>query len=95
MLSELLKSWWHRGRQPSLSYYCDKSGREIDFIIDHDQRLYPMQVRRAAQPRPDWARLFKPLASLGPQIAEGCVFCLHPQLLPLAARLHAVPVTAI
>jgi len=95
VLGELLKSWWHRGRQPSLSYYRDKAGREIDFLIDHDQRIYPMEVKRAVQVRREWAHLLEPLAFLGRDIAEGCVFCLHPQILPLADRLHAVPVTAI
>lgn len=93
VLGELLKSWWHRGRQPSLYYYRDREGGEVDFLFVQDQKLYPVEVKRSAQIRREWADAFRPLDGLDLPLAEGCVACLCDQAMPLTPRIQAMPVS--
>jgi len=93
VLGELLKSWWHRGRQPSLYYYRDRDGCEVDFVLVQDRRLYGIEVKRAGQIRREWVNAFRPLGGLDIPLAEGCVACLCDRALPLTERLQAMPVS--
>ena len=58
VVGEVLKSWWHLGKDPSLYHYRDKDGREIDLVIAHDGRLYPVEIKKAATVRAEDAQAF-------------------------------------
>lgn len=91
-LGEILKSWWFRGREPRLYYYRDRDGREIDFVLAQDSRLYPIEVKRSATPRRDWTRAFAALDRFPDERGEGAVLCLCKEALPLSRSCLAVPV---
>jgi len=90
--SELLKSWWHRGKQPQLYYYRDKQGREIDFLLFQDQKAYPIEVKKSASPKADDAKHFSLLPKLGLDSAAGAVLCLTEDWLPLTKEINASPI---
>lgn len=92
VFTELLKSWWHRMRMPNLYYYRDKDGREIDFVFEQDQTLFPIEVKRSATPRRDWVRAFSALERLGKPVGEGGVICLCEEPTPLGRGTTAIPV---
>lgn len=43
---EILKSYWHNGKEPNIYFYRDKEQREIDFIIEDGGVLYPIEVKK-------------------------------------------------
>lgn len=47
VVSELLKSFVHRGEQPSLYFWRDAAGHEIDVIIDVRNRSIPLEIKSA------------------------------------------------
>ncbi len=91
-VAEVLKSWWHHGRQPRLYHYRDRDGREIDLVIEQDGHLHPIEVKRSATPRPEHARAFLALDRLSLERGHGAVLCLGPGLAPLDRQATAVPV---
>lgn len=92
VLAEILKSWWHRAQTPRIYYYRDRDGREIDFLLVKDRCLYPLEVKRHATPRREWAASFSPLIRLDEKASEGGIACLCKEPLPLDKRTHAIPV---
>jgi predicted AAA+ superfamily ATPase len=94
-LAEIVKSWWHRGKQPPLYYFRDKDGKEIDFVLAQDLVLYPVEVKRSATPRREWAEGFTALAAAKAQIGDGGFLCLCKQVLPLGGKVAAIPVGVI
>lgn len=94
VFSEVLKSWWNRGKQARFYYYRDKDGREIDLLIHQDRRLHAIEVKKSADPRPEWGRYFEPLGRLNLG-SHGCVVCLSREPMPLTERATAVPVGLI
>lgn len=95
VLAEILKSWWHRMERPSLYYYRDKDGREIDLLFIRDRILYAVEVKRSATPQGDWTRPLAALDRLPGQRGPGAVVCLTASLIPLDAMTTAIPVDLI
>lgn len=89
---EILKSWWHRGRDAPAYFYRDRDGREIDLLLERDGRLYPIEIKRAATIRREWAKTFAPLQRLGVPVGPGAVVCLAPAPVPLDPQNVALPV---
>ncbi|MDR1175951.1 MAG: DUF4143 domain-containing protein [Treponema sp.] len=93
---EILKSYWHNGDIPNIYFYRDTNGREIDFLIEQDMTLYPIEVKKTAMPRKDDAKHFKALEQFGKPIGPGAIPCLCSHSLPLAdLNALSVPVWEI
>lgn len=88
---ELLKSYWHAGRQPPFYYYRDKDQREIDLLLIQDGVAYPLEIKKTASPSRDDVRHFAMLERLGLRIGPGGVICLAEQPLPLTATTQSIP----
>jgi predicted AAA+ superfamily ATPase len=90
--AEILKSYLHRGQAPRIYYYRDKDGREIDFVFAQDGTLHPVEVKKSAAPKREWALLLGALDRLGLPVGAGGVVCLSPQVIPLTEKVSAIPV---
>ncbi len=95
VLGEILKSWWHRLRWSTLFYFRNKDKKEIDFIFERDNILYPVEVKLGATPKKEWVRSFATLRRLGGEIGQGCVISLVNTVFPLDAQNMAIPVGII
>ena len=95
ILVEILKSWWHRGKQAPFYYYRDKDKKEIDLLIVQDNAVHPLEFKKSASPGRDAARHFGALARLGRPVGEGGVVCLAESSLPLAEGVVTIPVGAL
>jgi uncharacterized protein len=95
VIAEILKSWWNRVQFPNLYYYRDKDGREIDLLISKDNRLYPVEIKKAAKINSSDISSFTALRRFNRQTGEGAVICLCPELLPIDSHNSAVPVNLI
>lgn len=91
VVAEMLKSYWHNGKQAPFYYYRDKDQREIDVLIVRDGRLHPVEIKKSAQPGRDAVRHFAVLENLGLTVGHGAVVCLCEEALPLTPRVDAVP----
>jgi hypothetical protein len=92
VVAEILKSWWHRGKDPSLYHYRDKDGREIDLVIAHDGCLYPVEVKRAATVRDDDVAAFGLLEHRGAKRGHGAVLSLSMEGIPLNRSVEVLPI---
>jgi hypothetical protein len=45
VISELIKQVYNEGRQPHFYYWRDKSGHEIDLLIDQEDKLIPIEIK--------------------------------------------------
>jgi len=95
IMSEILKTWWHNGRQAPFYFYRDKDQKEIDLLIVQDGRVYPLEFKKTASPEKGAIRHFHILEKLNMPIGPGGVICLSPQFLPLTATTYSIPVSAI
>ena len=50
VVSEIIKSYWHNGKQPDIYYYRDKEKREIDVLLHENGTLYPVELQNNSNP---------------------------------------------
>lgn len=91
VVSEILKSYWHQGKNPRVSFYRDKDGREIDLLIEENGKFYPIEIKKKSNPSIADIKAFTRLASLKLSLGEGAVICLASAHLPIKEGVTAVP----
>ncbi|MBI4026210.1 MAG: ATP-binding protein [Verrucomicrobia bacterium] len=92
VIAEILKSWWHRGKDPALYHYRDKDGREIDLLIAHDGHLYPVEIKRAALVRAHDLAAFRLLERRGAEAGAGAVLSLSSEGFALDRTTENLPI---
>jgi len=92
VIAELLKSYWYNGKTPYFYFYRDKDQKEIDLLIEQDNTLYPIEIKKSATPSLNAASNFALLTKLKQPIGHGAVLCLRQKDIPLSAEIDAIPI---
>lgn len=95
ILVEILKSWWHQGKQAPFYFYRDKDKKEIDLLIVLNEVIHPLEFKKSASLGRDSVRHFGTLARLDRPIGPGGVICLAESSLPLTEDVVTIPVGAV
>lgn len=97
VISEIIKGYVNHGIdvRSRLCYYRDNNRKEIDLIILENNRLYPIEIKKSAEPGRDVLKNFSVLDSLPEEIGEGAVICLTPMVIPLDEKNKMVPVKCV
>lgn len=92
VFTEILKSYWNNGKEAYFNFYRDKDDKEVDLIIDQNNTLYPIEVKKTAKPSTNAPSNFKFLSGLQQNIGHGMIICLTEKDNPLSRDVDAVPV---
>lgn len=97
VISEIIKGYTNQGIdvRSRLCYYRDNNGREIDLMIMDNGMLYPVEIKKSADPGKDALKNFSVLGSLGGAVGEGAVICMSPMVIPLDKKNKLVPIKCI
>lgn len=94
VVSEIIKSYYNKGiLEPPIYFYRDKEMNEIDLIIEDAGILYPIEIKKHADPTKKDIETFKLLDKI-PNIKRGCggVVCLYDNLLSLSDKDKVIPI---
>ena len=92
VFGEILKSYWHNGKYPNIYFYRDADQREIDFLLEQNNTLYPIEVKKTASPSMTTAKSFNALKVLSKKIGSGAVICFREKDIPLSREVTAIPI---
>ena len=94
VVSEIIKSYYNKGiLEPPLYFYRDKDMNEIDLLIEDGGILYPIEMKKHADPQKRDMNTFAVLDKLpGVQRGQGGVVCLYDNLVTLCGNDRAIPV---
>ncbi len=75
-VGELIKSFTHQGQEPPLFFWRDKSGLEIDLLIDRGEKLFPIEIKSAQTISPDFLKSINSWLKLpgNPQTTGSLIF---------------------
>ena len=59
VVSELFKKFTNKGIAPPLFYWRDKTGHEIDIILDKDDKLFPIEIKSGKTITSNWFKNLK------------------------------------
>lgn len=92
VLSEIFKTYLHRGIEPRIYFWRTSTGREVDFVIEDAGRLIPVEVKLSATPRVAMASAIESFQQdLGERALPGYVVHSGSVRLPLAPKVMALP----
>jgi predicted AAA+ superfamily ATPase len=91
-VSEILKSWWHNGRQANFYFYRDYGQKEVDFIMENNGILYPVEMKKKSNPTVSDTGSFKQLENGKTNVGPGGVICMASTWLPIAENRYSIPV---
>lgn len=94
VVAEIIKSYYNKGIvEPPLYFYRDKDQREIDLLIENDGVLYPIEIKKHADPKPTDIKAFAVLDKIpGMQRGSGGVICTYDNLLTLKGTDKIIPI---
>ena len=93
IVSEIIKTFRNNGLEPPLYYYRDTNQKEIDLIIEHNQTLYPLEIKTTAGPNKKMAAAFAILRNnlTDIRIHKGIIISQYPQKWYLAEDVISLP----
>jgi predicted AAA+ superfamily ATPase len=95
VVGEILKSYLHNGREPAVYFYRDANQNEVDLVLEENGTLYPIEIKKTANPGLDDCRSFKELEKLQKKVGLGAVLCLKDERMPLSRDVVSIPVWEI
>lgn len=94
VISEIIKSYYNAGiSDPPIYFYRDKDMNEIDLLIENNGTLYPIEIKKHADPQKSDAKAFKLLDSI-PNVkkVQGGIVCLYDNLVTLTEGVKVIPI---
>lgn len=94
VISEIIKSYYNKGiLEAPLYFYRDKNMNEIDLLIEDNGILYPLEMKKHADPHKNDIVAFSQLDKI-PSVKRGPggVICLYDNLITLKDNDRVIPV---
>ena len=91
VITEILKSYYHNGKNPQVNFFRDSDKNEIDLLIYQDGKYFPIEIKKHGTPDSNDIKAFKIFAK-NETTGYGCEICLVPDLQPLSPDVIAMSV---
>lgn len=91
VIIEILKSYRNRSVEPQLYYLRDSDGKEIDLLIEENEKIYPIEIKKTASPNPSMVKNFEVIPE---EIrGNGALVCFVQDDFPLNGEASAIPIS--
>ena len=97
IVSEIIKSFVNQGKdaRKHLYYYRDNYQKEIDLLINYDNIIYPIEIKKSANPGRDAIKNFDVVKSFETKAGNGVVLCMIKDIVALDENNYLVPIEYI
>lgn len=87
---EILKNYLNNGKKPSFFFYRDTEQKEIDLIIEQNQKLFPIEIKLTASLNKAMVKNFSILPE--EKFTSGALICMTSEDYPITSKVNAVPI---
>ena len=97
IVSEIVKSYTNNQRDPRkhLYYYRDNNNKEIDLLVIHEDNIYPVEIKKGANPGKDGIKNFNVIKKFEMKSPNGIVLCLTKDIHAIDEKNYMVPIEYI
>ena len=97
VISEIIKSYTNNGYDAHrhLYYYRDKEKKEIDLLIIYNNVVYPVEIKKSANPGKEAFKNFEVVKKFNLEVGTGIVLCMISEILALEEDRYFVPIEYI
>lgn len=97
IMSEIIKSYTNNGKDPRtrLYYYRDTNQKEIDLLVFYDNKVYPVEIKKSANPGKIATKNFDVVKRFGAEVGNGIVLCMMENMMAIDENNYYVPIEYI
>lgn len=97
VITEIIKSYTNNGKDPRarLFYYRDTNQKEIDLLIFNNNTVYPIEIKKSANPGKDAIKNFDIVQKFGTDVGNGTVLCMMEDIMAIDENNYYVPIEYI
>lgn len=97
IISEIVKSYTNNQRDPRkhLYYYRDNNGKEIDLLVIYEDNIYPVEIKKGANPSKDAVKNFNIVERFEMNSPNGIVICLTKDIHAIDEKNYMIPIEFI
>ena len=97
VISEIIKSYINNGfdAKKYLYYYRDNNGKEIDLLIIKNNIVYPIEIKKSANPGKEAIKNFSVINKFGLEVGNGGVICMKSEIFPIDKENNYIPIELI
>ena len=97
VVNEIIKSFTNHGKdaRKHLYYYRDNNQKEIDLLINYNNIIYPIEIKKSASPRKDAIKNFDVVNNFETKKGNGIVLCMTKDIIAYDDDNYMVPIEYI
>lgn len=97
VVGEIIKSFVNYGKdaRKHLYYYRDNNQKEIDLLINYNNVIYPIEIKKSANPGKDAIKNFDVVNNFEMQRGNGIVLCMTKDIIAYDENNYMVPIEYI
>lgn len=97
IVGEIIKSFTNHGKdaRKHLYYYRDNNQKEIDLLINYNNVIYPIEIKKSANPGKDAIKNFDVANSFEQKRGNGIVLCMTKDIIAYDDNNYMVPIEYI
>ena len=94
VVNEIIKSFAYSGKdaRKHLYYYRDNNQREIDLLINYNNVIYPIEIKKSANPGREAIKNFDVVNNFEAQKGNGIVLCMAKEIIAYDDNNYMVPI---
>ena len=95
VITEIIKSFYNSlNNNPRMYFYRDKDMKEIDLILEKNNTLYPIEIKKHADPNIDDVRHFKVLDKFtNITIGQGALISFYDNIINITNNIVNIPIS--
>jgi len=94
-VAEIRKTWLNSAKECLMHYYRDKDTNEIDMVVEADDELHPLEIKKSTNPGTELASAFKVLDKGAVPRGTGAILCLREELSAIDRSTFILPIWMI
>lgn len=95
IISELVKTYDNYGIPLNISYFRNKETEEIDLIVEKNRVLYPLEIKKTANPKKEMLKNFRHLEKADLKVGPGGLICLFDKLIKIDGDKYFIPISSV
>ena len=95
IVSEIIKSYDNNSIPLDITHFRNKEIEEIDLIITKNSKVYPLKIKKTANPNRTMLKTFKYLEKANVKLGTGGLISLYEELIPLGDKNYYMPISSV
>lgn len=95
VISEIIKSYDNNAIPLDITHFRNKETEEIDLIISKNSKIYPLEIKKTANPSRSMIKNFRYLEKNNIKMGKGGLICLYDKLIPLDDYNYYIPISSV